>query len=130
MAEYILRHLIKSNKVKWWDVCSRGIYVNSGDKINYNSQLVLKEIGIEVNSFNSKQLTQKIIEKSVAVFCMTNEQKKLLEGCGNIHSISDVIGFDILDPYGGSLVDYREVCKQLILACQEIFNKFIVGEDK
>lgn len=59
MAEALLRHKIKKNKIKWWDVASCGICAEVGGSISPNSLAVLNEIGIDAGNFTPKQLTQK-----------------------------------------------------------------------
>lgn len=131
MAEYLLRSKIKKNKIKWWDVESCGIYAAVGGEINSNSREVLKERGIVVDGFKPKQLSQKKIARSSLVVCMTFDQKLMLEDCGNIVSIKDLCGFEVLDPYGLPIEAYRTVCKLLDLACDKIIEDFILkqGED-
>ncbi len=125
MAEAILRDKIKKNKIKWWDVASCGIQAEEGGTISPNSKTVLKEIGVSVEKFASKQLTQKRISASVLVVCMTANQKQLLEDCGNIICIRDICGYDVPDPYGGDLDAYRCAREAIVRACDLIIKNFI-----
>lgn len=128
MAEYLLRYKIKKNKIKWWDVDSCGIYADIGGTINSKSREVLKEMGISVDSFTPKQLSQKLIGRSSLVVCMTSDQKLMLEDCGNVVSIKDLCGFEIIDPYGMPIKAYQTVCELLNVACDKIIEDFILKQ--
>lgn len=125
MAEAILRDKIKKNKIKWWDVLSCGIHAEVGGTISPNSKTALQEIGINVNNFSPKQLTQKKIAASVLVICMTASQKQILEGCGNVICVRDICGYDIPDPYGCNLDAYRQTRDAISRACELIIKNFI-----
>lgn len=127
MAELILRSEIKKRKIKWWDVLSCGIDAEVGGCISENSAISLEEIGISSEKFTPKQLTQKLIESSVLVVTMTTAQKSILEGCGNIVSMKDICGYDIPDPYGCSLEQYRLTRNAIFNACEKIINNFILN---
>ncbi len=125
MAEAILRHKIKQNKIKWWDVASCGIHAEVGGTISLNSSLALKEVGITVQNFKPRQLTEKIVANSVLVVCMTASQQKMLEGMGNVLSVKDICGYDVPDPYGGNLDAYRAARDAISRACDVILKSFI-----
>lgn len=126
MAELILRKKIKKKKIKWWDVASRGIHAEVGGTISPNSKTVLEEIGVSSEGFAPKQLNQKIIEKSYIVICMTYSQKQMLESCGNVICIRDICGYDIPDPYGGSVELYRRTRDALSVACDSVIENIIL----
>jgi protein-tyrosine-phosphatase len=126
MAEYILRTKIKMRKIKWWDVSSCGINAEVGGTMSDFSMQALSEMGIEIEGFKPKQLTQKIIDSSEVVITMTAMQKQLLEGCGNIMCISDICGYEIADPYGKDYTTYRATCLQIEKACDKIIDDLIL----
>ena len=74
MAEALLRDKIKKNKIKWWDVASCGIQADIGGTISPNSKSALHEVGISVDKFVPRQLSQKHITGSTLVVCMTASQ--------------------------------------------------------
>ncbi|MDE6441554.1 MAG: hypothetical protein K2L12_02225 [Clostridia bacterium] len=126
MAEALLRDKIKKNKIKWWDVASCGIQADVGGTISPNSKIALSEVGIKVDNFEPKQLTQKRISASTLVICMTANQKQMLEDCGNVACIRDMCGYDIPDPYGYNLQMYRQTRDALSLACDNIIRNYIL----
>ena len=125
MADALLRTKIKRNKIKWWDASSCGIQAEVGGTISPNSKTAGAEIGISSEKFAPRQLKQTLIEKSTFVICMTEMQKKLLEGCGNVYCIKDVCGYDIPDPYGCNIDAYRVTRDALSRACDIIIKNFI-----
>lgn len=125
MAEALLRDKIKKNKIKWWGVFSCGINAEVGGTISPNSKAALSEVGIIVDNFAPKQLTQKIISSSTLVICMTAAQRQILEACGNVICIRDICGYDIPDPYGMDIQAYRITRDALSAACDNIIENFI-----
>lgn len=125
MAEAILRNKIKKNKIRWWDVASCGIHAEVGGTISPNSATALKEAGVPTGNFSPRQLTQKLIDASTIVICMTESQKKMLEDCGNVFCIKDVCGYDVPDPYGCNLDAYRVTRDALSRACDIIIKNYI-----
>ena len=125
MAEALLRDKIKKNRIKWWDVLSCGINAEVGGNISNNSRYALREVGIAVDNFAPRQLTQKIISASTLVICMTSSQKQMLEACGNVTCIKDICGYDIPDPYGMDIQAYRIARDALSKACDKIIENYI-----
>lgn len=126
MAEAILRAEIKRRKIKWWDVASCGISAEVGGSISPNSKTALEEINVSVKNFKPRQLTQKQIESSTLVLTMTEQQRLILEECGNIRSVKEMCGFDIPDPYGCGLEVYRMTRDALVSVCNTIIEEYIL----
>lgn len=127
MAQMILRSKMKERKIKWWDVASCGIRAEVGADMSANSRAALHDAGIEIVAFQSRQLTQKMIESSTLVITMTASQKQVLEGCGNVVCVKDICGYDIPDPYGGNLELYKKTRDALTTACDDIIENFILN---
>lgn len=130
MAEALLRAQIKKRKIKWWDVCSRGISAEVGGTLSANSKLVLDEMGIELKNFTPKQLTQKQIDACTLTVTMTEQQRQLLEDCGNVRCIKDICGYDVPDPYGQSAEVYRATRDALDFACTKIIENYILKSEE
>lgn len=125
MAEYLLRNKIKARKIRWWDVSSCGIRAEVGGTISKNSFAALAEKGISAEKFSPRQLTQKLIDSSTIVICMTAAQKQMLEACGNVFCIKDVCGYDVPDPYGYGIEQYRITRDAIDRACDYIIENYI-----
>lgn len=125
MAEALLKDKIRKNKIRWWSVSSCGIKADVGGNISHNSRQALLEVGITVDNFAPKQLTQKLISASTLVICMTASQQQLLEACGNVTCIKEMCGYDIPDPFGRDIQAYRQTRDALAAACDTIIKNYI-----
>ena len=125
MAEMLLRSKLKKRKIRWWDVLSRGTHADVGGTISHNSRVALEEVGISAENFAPKQLTQKILAASTIVICMTQSQKQMLEGCGNVFCVRDVCGYDVPDPFGLDIGAYRATRDALSRACDTLIEDYI-----
>ena len=129
MAESILRSKIKARKIKWWDVSSCGLFAEVGGTLSAGSAEALAGIGLSLTNFSPRQLSQKLIDRSYAVICMTERQKQVIEACGKIYSIKELCGFDVPDPYGCGAEVYRATRDAISRACDVIIEKIIVAAD-
>ncbi len=126
VAEALMRAEIKKRKIKWWDVASRGLNADVGGALSPNSALALEEQNVELTGFKPRQLTKEIIDKCALVITMTESQKNLLSGYGNVKSIKEICGYDVPDPYGCGLDIYRMTCNILKIACEKIIDDYIL----
>lgn len=129
MAEAIFRAEIKKRKIKFVDSASAGIFAADSDSIHPLSSACLDERKIDYSKFHPRQLKHKMLETSFLVVCMTREQKDLLKGSGNVYAVSDIIGFDVNDPYGGTLDEYRRAADELQQTAIAIIEKFFAAEE-
>ena len=129
MAEAIFRAEIKKRKIKFVDSASAGIFAADSDSIHPLSAACLDERKIDYSKFHPRQLKHKMLETSFLVVCMTREQKDLLKGSGNVYAVSDIIGFDVNDPYGGTLDEYRRAAEELQQTAIAIIEKFFAAEE-
>ncbi len=126
MAEILLRSEIKKRKIKWWDVVSRGVRAETGGTISLNSRIALEELGLTVGDFKPKQLTQNLINSAALVVTMTEEQKQMLEDCGNVRCVKDFCGYQVPDPYGYGIETYRATRDALVAVCKIIVENYIL----
>ena len=128
MAEAIFRAEIKKRKIKFVDSASAGIFAANSDSIHPMSAVCLDERNIDYSKFRPRQLKHKMLETSYMVVCMTREQKDLLKGFGNVYAVSDIIGFDVDDPYGGTIEEYRRAADELQETAAAIIEKFFAAD--
>ena len=95
MAEAILRSKIKARKIKWWDVSSCGLFAEVGGTALRGQCGSTCRDRLSLTNFSPRQLSQKLIDRSYAVICMTERQKQVIEACGKIYSIKELCGFDV-----------------------------------
>lgn len=124
MAEAIFRAEIKKRKIKYVDTASAGIFAQGNESISESSAACLRSLNVDFSKFKPRQLRHKMIESSFLVFCMTADQKELLNDFENVYAVKDVCGFDIPDPYGGDIEAYRRTADLICRAVDIIIQKF------
>ena len=111
MAEAIYKNLDKETDIK---VFSRGLVVLFGEPINPKAEIVLKKHDLEINNHISKGLKESEIDENTLILTMTNTHKRKIQNtypnAVNVFTIKEYVGEngDVVDPYGGSLVEYEE----------------------
>ena len=126
MAEAIFRYELKRLGITGVTVSSAGTLVGKSQSMNPHSLQVLGENGFYVWNFSSKLLDSEMILTAYAIVCMTDEQRdvvsymryKLLsdqeDAENNVYAFSDFAGYQIPDPYGQGVEQYREVFAKLL----------------
>lgn len=130
MAEVIYKNLDKESEVK---VISRGQVVLFGEPINPKAEVVLKKHDLEINNRISKGLKGSEIDENTLILTMTNSHKRKImdtyPNAKNVYTIKEYAGEngDVMDPYGGSLVDYEECYIELARLVKKTVYK--INED-
>lgn len=135
MAEAIFRNLERDGDIK---VFSRGIVVLFGEPINPKAEIVLKKYDMELANHRAKGLKEYDIDENTLVLTMTQDQKrKVLQSYpnsvdANVYTIKEFAGEtgDVVDPYGGSLVDYEECYKELARLVKKTVYKINEHKEK
>lgn len=111
MAEAVYKNLEKISDMK---VISRGLVVLFSEPINPKADIVLKKHDLELNNHASRGLKASDIEDNTIILTMTANQKKkvmdLYPEAKDVFTIKEFAGEigDVVDPYGGTLMDYEE----------------------
>lgn len=130
MAEVIYKNLDKESEVK---VISRGQVVLFGEPINPKAEVVLKKHDLEINNHISKGLKGSEIDENTLILTMTDSHKRKImdtyPNAKNVYTIKEYAGEngDVMDPYGGSLVDYEECYIELARLVKKTVYK--INED-
>ncbi|TAH67733.1 MAG: low molecular weight protein arginine phosphatase [Anaerolineaceae bacterium] len=130
MGEAIYKSLDKESEVK---VSSRGLVVLFGEPINPKAEVVLKKHDLEINNHISKGLKASEIDDNTLILTMTNAHKRKIRdtypNAKNVYTIKEYAGEsgDVVDPYGGSLVEYEECYIELARLVKKTVYK--VSED-
>lgn len=95
---------------------SAGLNVRSEGPASGNAILAASDLGIDLSSHVSRQVTNKMIDEADRIYTMTSYQAQLLgsmapSAAAKISPLSDM---NIIDPFGGSLEIYRRTAKQLL----------------
>lgn len=117
MAEGYLR----SRKLNNINVTSRGL-ASDGSPVSKCSAEVMSEIGINISSHLSKQLTHDDIEASDKIICLSLSHKELLLSVGVDEKKLFVLGKGISDPFGGDSSVYRKCRNEIIEEIDRLIN--------
>ncbi len=120
MAERISKKKIKKENFSNIKFFSKGLSAK-GDNITQNAKIVLKEIGCCFIDRKSVQL--KRIDKSMLYVVMKDEFKSQI--LGKVISVKDLIGEDVLDPFGKDLQTYRMTRDQLVKIVDVLLEKIV-----
>lgn len=111
MAEAIYKNLDKVSEMK---IISRGLVVLFSEPLNPKAEIVLKKHDLELGNHVAKGLKASDMDENTLVLTMTASQKKkvmeLYPELKDIYTIKEFAGEigDVVDPYGGTLMDYEE----------------------
>ena len=124
MAEKLLEHALQAEGPPLSDleVISTGVAAYHGDRASENSVIAVEKVGLDLTGHQSQPITQDIMDRSLAVFCMTTSHRVFLESHfkphRSIHLIREFLpkesGNEIPDPFGQSLAAY-EACRDSIV---------------
>ena len=117
------------------EIFSRGLVVLFPEPVNPKVEVVLINHGINVEGCQAKQLMQEDMDEETLVFTMSKEQKERIsrdyEVVTNIYTIKEFIEEEgeVMDPYGGTLVEYEECfvelsrdIKKIVLKLRKIYG--------
>jgi protein-tyrosine phosphatase len=114
MAEAIFNSKCNTDKLTAY---SAGIAIAADSTISeYSSTLLLEKLNIDVSNRKAIQLTRKIIDEADLIITMNSYMKDLLISNSlklenKIFVLREYIGVEgeILDPYDGSIKDFRKI---------------------
>ena len=116
MAEAIFRRMDNSGEI---EVYSRGLVVLFPEPLNPKAEIVLKKHDLELNNHVAKGLEAWDINENTLILTMTAAHKKkvteLFPDAPAVFTIKEFAGEmgDVIDPYGGSLLDYEDCFNEL-----------------
>ncbi|RPI81174.1 MAG: low molecular weight protein arginine phosphatase [Chloroflexi bacterium] len=101
-----------------WVIDSAGTWAVEGKPAAEYSQAVVKALGQDLSTHRSKSITMEMLRSYDLVLVMEAFHKEALaaefpEYKGKIFQLSELTGrkFDVRDPYGSELEDYRDTAK-------------------
>ena len=119
MAERIMKNLLKQKKIEQIKVCSKGLRAN-GENITENAKKVLLYNGL--SSLNRKSVKLKKIDKNTLYIVMTNKMKSFVDS-KKLISFEDLIGQEVIDPYGQDESVYQKTFVLLEKGIKILLNK-------
>jgi protein-tyrosine-phosphatase len=140
MAERLLRHALAAEKppLSRLKVVSSGVAAGIGHAATDHSITAMKKVGIDLSDHSSRPLTQELLDSALAVFCMTETHRALIQISfervpEHMHLFREFMGkdgeTDIPDPYGQSFASYVSSRDSMVEAIPSIvrFLKTIAG---
>ncbi len=121
MGEKLLQHALAAEPepLRSLKVVSAGIAASRNQPATSHSVSALKKVGIKLDEHGSQPLTQAMLDQAVAVYCMTESHRAMIElhfdrVPKNLHLFREFVGRDgdaeIPDPFGGDYSEY-EACR-------------------
>ena len=121
MAERLFSHALnrEDEPLKSLTVRSAGVAAYPGQPSSENAVLALKKVGIPLTDHWSRPVTTDLLASSMAVFCMTESHRQLLnarfpEAPDHMYLMREFLpaeaGREIPDPFGADLAAY-EACR-------------------
>lgn len=141
MAEGLLLHALKaeSGPVRNLKVISAGVSTRPGEMVSENSVFALKKVGIDISGHRSRMLTQTLLDRAVAVFCMTESHRSIIQlqaapVPAHLHLFREFLPApahpEIGDPYGGPIRIYEACRDEMVEAIPSIvaFLRTLTGK--
>ena len=127
MAEHLLRRrIIEAGDQQRLRVRSAGTWCEPGQSAALHGQTLLLQEGLDLSEHKSHMLNQADVDEADLILVMTATQRReialrFLRAEAKTYLLSEMVrkSYDIADPYGGTLEDYR-TCKDRI---EEILDK-------
>lgn len=117
MAAALLRHALAAEPepLKSLPVISAGVSAMAGYPAAANAVHALKKVGVTLAEHRSQRVTQPMLNEALAVFCMTESHRAMLELDfdplpQHLHLMRELMGgsdADIPDPFGMNLSAYE-----------------------
>ncbi len=121
MAEVVLKKKLKLANLRGYKVSSAGTMSHGGKKISAHSQKALNLSGYRAYNFLSKPATAALLLEYDIIICMTASHKAPIKNFPNVYTVDELTGLgDVIDPYGGTLEDYKQALLHIERACSKI----------
>jgi len=133
MGAGLLEHALaaQSEPLKSLRVISAGVAARGDSLVSENSVLALKKVGIDISGLRSLPLTQRLLDESLVVFCMTETHRAMIQLQGSpppkhLYLFREFLPRDadkeIPDPYGGSLKHYEQCRDEMVEAIPSLIE--------
>ena len=133
MAEALLQHALRAQPepLQSLKVVSAGVRVRRGEPISQNSVTALQKVGIDLTSHRAQPVTRELIENAVAVFCMTEQHRAMIQvdfdqPPPHLYLFREFLpppaDPEIADPFGGPLPLYEACRDEMVEAIPSILE--------
>jgi len=125
MAAALLQHALAAQPepLRSFRVISAGVAARDGEPVSENSVLALKKVGLDISRHRSQALTQRMLDDALAVLCMTESHRAMIEVQAdpvprNLFLFREFLpgaaDTEIGDPYGGPLRIYEAARDEMV----------------
>lgn len=127
MGEYYLKFLINKHSISSISAFSAGIFAVIDKPASENGRVVMNELGIDMSQHLGTQLTDYMINLADWILVMENFHKEVvgmkMDKVRLLSEFSPIdTGYDIKDPYGQAVEEYR-ITRDRIIECTDSFFK-------
>lgn len=117
---FLQARLAREGRAAEFDVRSAGLWALEGEPATAYARQVMAEHDLDISDHRGRNLTQEDIDQADLILVMAERhanaiQRDFRRADDKMYLLSEMIGqrFDIEDPYGGSLMDYRLKAREL-----------------
>jgi len=139
MAAALLRARLREGQGRGeWGVVSAGIRAPDGRPPSAYAMAEMEERGIDIRGYRSQGVAEKLMREADVVLVMTRHHGEALaaafpDQAGKVHLLSEMVGktYDILDPYGGTRLEYAYTAQELEELIEEGYERIVaLAEEK
>ena len=112
--------LVRSKSHQRVRVRSAGTWALEGQPASAYARQVMSERDLDISGHTGRTITQQDVDEADLILVMTRLHAEIVSRRqertdGKVHLLSEMAGdaYDIQDPYGGSLPDYRKTAAEL-----------------
>lgn len=132
MAAALLRHALAAEPepLRSLEVTSAGVSALGGYPAAANAAQALRKVGISLDGHRSQHLGQQMLDRALAVFCMTEAHRAMIEleydpVPARLHRMREFVpgdDLDIPDPFGMNLSSYEASRDAMVEAIPSILQ--------
>jgi len=118
-------------------VRSAGIWALEGQPASAYAQQVMNEHDLDISAHRGRNLTQTDVDEADLILVMSRQHAEVItrnfeHSKGKVYLLSEMAGqgYDIEDPYGGSLLEYRHTAAELAELIERGYAKIMELLDK
>jgi len=137
MAEGLLKHAFagQPGPLQSLKVISAGVSTRNGEPVSENAVITLKKAGIDISAHRSRSLTQEMLDRSLAVFGMTESHRSIIQlraapAPKHLYLFREFLPapaeHEIGDPFGGPLKAYEASRDEMVEAIPSLIE-FLKG---
>lgn len=135
MGERLLAHALAAEEapLNQLQVSSAGISAYLGDPASINSIKAMRNVGLDLSDHQSQQISQELIDRAFAIFCMTQTHRALIEVHfqyvpKHLYLFRELMppgaSLEIPDPFGRELREY-EACRDAMVEAVPSILQFL-----